>query len=116
MRAAGMPSDTSANVDLGQNTPEKNSVSGNSPANPHVISETVDGSGAVITHASEGNDCTSQWVARPGAGVPAPLMGSVDITLSDAGGNEIFIRPIQICQNGISGKIFGLFSDFIPDP
>jgi hypothetical protein len=114
MRAAGTPGDTSANVDLGQNTPEKNSVSGSAPANPHVISDTVDGSGAVIMHASEGNDCTTQWLARPGDGAPAPA-GSVDITLSDAGGHDIFIRPIQVCQNGVNGKIYGLFSDFIPD-
>jgi hypothetical protein len=46
----------------------------------------------------------------------APLAGSIDITLSDAGGSDLFIRPIKVCQNGISGKIFGLFSDFIPDP
>src|SRR5262249_23488242 len=48
MRAAGMPGDASGDVALGQNTPEKNSVSGLAPANPHVISKTVDGTGAVI--------------------------------------------------------------------
>ncbi len=116
MRPSGTPSDNSANVDLGKNTPEKNSVSGTAPANPHVISESVDGSGAVITHSSSGSDCGSQWVARPGPDVPTPTPGSIDITLSDAAGQTLFIQPISLCLNGIPGKIYGLFSAFIPDP
>ncbi|HZV36157.1 MAG TPA: hypothetical protein VFB72_16390, partial [Verrucomicrobiae bacterium] len=114
MRADGTPGDSSANVDLGQNTPEKNSVSGTAPPNPHVVSSTLDGSGAVIRHESFGEDCSSQWIGFPGSSGSAPA-GSVTIALSDCAGQELKIQPIQLCLNGISGTMFFLCSQFVPD-
>lgn len=114
MRADGTPSDNSANVDLGQNTPEKNSIAGTAPPNPHVISNTVDGSGAVIRHESFGNDCSSQWVGFPGSIGSAPA-GSVTIALSDCGGQDLKVQPLQLCLNGVSGTMYFLCSAFVPD-
>jgi len=116
MRPAGTPSDNSANVDLGENTPEKNSVSGTALANPQVISATVDGTGAVITHQSIGGDCTTQWIGQPVPGSSAPPPpGSIDITLSDAGGQDLYIQALPLCMNGVSGTMYFLCSQFIPD-
>ena len=115
MRPAGTPGDSSANVDLGQNTPEKNSVSGSAPANPQVISHSVDGTGAVISHASDGGNCATQWLGVPVLGGSPPAPGSITISLADAGGNHLKIQPISVCMNGVTGTLYGLFSQFIPD-
>jgi hypothetical protein len=117
MRPAGTPGDAGgANVDLGQNTPEKNSVSGTSPANPQVVSNTVDGSGAIVTHFSTETDCSSTWRSNsiPDGVLPTP--GSVTIQLSDAEGEDLRIQAVKVCQNGIGGTMYFLCSDFVPDP
>lgn len=116
MRSNGTPGGGNGSVDLGENTPEKNSVSGTAPLNPHVISKSVDGTGPIIKHIGDALDCTSEWVgiAVPGSSVPPPA-GSVRIRLSDAEGQDLFIQQLPICQNGVPGTMYFLCSNFVPD-
>lgn len=115
MRPAGTAGGTSGQVDLGNNTPEKNSVSGTAPPNPHVISESVDGSGAIIKQSSSLDDCVTQWIGQPGPDVPTPPAGSVTIQLGDADGRDLYIQQLPICLNGVPGKMYFLCSNFEPD-
>jgi hypothetical protein len=116
MRSSGTPGNNSGEVDLGQQTPEKNSVSGTAPANPQVVSNTVDGSGAVISHNSTGSDCASTWIGQPGPNVPTPTPGSIVIQLSAANGQKLTIQPLPVCLNGVAGTMYFLCSAFIPNP
>lgn len=116
MRAAGAASDSSGSIDLGSNTPEKNSVASTGTANPHVVSGSVDGSGPTVTNSAGGGEVSTVWRDNGSVTNPHPAPGFIDITLSDAGGQQLFIRPIPVCLNGVSGIIYGLFSDFIKDP
>lgn len=106
------------NVQLGDTTPEKNSASNIRPGNPTVIAAKIDGTGAVIQLQSltGGSDCATVWQLIPVPGSGAPAQGSIDITLSDAGTADLYIQRLDVCQNGIPGKMYFLCSDFIPDP
>ncbi len=111
MRADGSASGNTDPLDIARSLPEKNSVTGGSPANPHVVSATPDGSGPIITHASTSADCSTVWSAS-GSGAPA---NTVKVALSDASGNNLKIQPLNVCYNGVQGKIYFLCSAFIPN-
>lgn len=114
MRASGQPSAQGGDVTLGQNTPEKNSAPATSPPNPAVIASTPDGTGPIIQHQSTGIDAVSTWSApKQPSGTSA--MGSVRISLIDAEDRDLFIQPLSICLNGVSGTIYFLCSEFEPD-
>ena len=117
MRFGGTPGVTPDDLELGQNTPEKNSPSAPATENPKVISATVDGTGAIIRHTSlnDGLDCSTVWQGVPVPGGSAPTPGSIDITLSDAGGSDLYIQPLRLCLNGVSGTMYFLCSNFVPD-
>jgi hypothetical protein len=102
-------------ITLGSNTPEKNSASGDAPANPLVVSATVDGTGAIIVLSSGGSDAVAQWLNQPGPDTTTPVPGSVTIRLSDCNGNDLVIQPIKLCLNGVSGTMYFLCSNFVPD-
>jgi hypothetical protein len=104
------------NVTLGQNTPEKNSAPGTTTGNPVVIAATVDGSGAVVISQSQLLDCLIKLIAQPSAANPTPTAGSITLQLSDADGQDLYIQPIKLCLNGVSGTMYFLCSDFVPDP
>jgi hypothetical protein len=117
MRANGTSSGGNHTVDLGQNTPEKNSVSGTAPANPVVTSSTIDGTGPVVQHQATANDITSTWISNPpAAGAAAGPPGSVVIQLSQTNGQNLYIQQISLCQNGVPGTMYFLCSNFVPDP
>jgi hypothetical protein len=83
-----------------------------------VISQAVDGSGPAITHSSDDADCISTWAAAPDSqpGAPPPAAGSVTIQLSATGGRDLTIQQLHLCLNGVSGTMYFLCSDFVPDP
>jgi len=89
-------------VDLGSNTPEKNSAHAQGTANPLVISAAIDGSTGAVTHAV-GADVSSTWTAPNNP-------GSVTISLQAANGQQIAIRPVPVCINGVTGMMYFLCS------
>ncbi len=107
MRPEGTAGDNiGAGVDIGEHQPEKNSIAGHVPPNPHVVSESGDGSGAKITHSAVSGDAAI--VMQAGS-------HTVSIKHSDASGHDMKIRELNVCQDGVPGKIYVLASAFIPD-
>ena len=106
MRPSGSTS-AGSNTSLGNNTPEKNSVIGGGPSNPHVVSENPNGTGALITHTASSGDAT---ITLNTAGGSTPIV----IQLSAAAGNTMTIRQLAVCQDGVPGSIYVLASAFIP--
>lgn len=103
-------------IDLGENTPEKNSSSAAATGNPLVVSNAVDGAGAVVKLSSIGTNSAVELFGQPGLSVPTPTAGSVRIRLTDCAGQDLYIQPLPICLNGVSGTIYILCSSFVPDP
>jgi hypothetical protein len=107
----------SSEVSMGSNTPEKNSSTAAGRPNPQVIGPNIDGTGPVVTHSSDPVEGPKTvYIYQQVGSTPPPIAGSIIIKLLDAAGNHLKIQPITACQNGVSGKLWGLFSDFIPDP
>jgi hypothetical protein len=108
----GVPNLTGGNVSLGRNTPEKNSSSTTGYDQAHVVSGTIDGSGAVVA-TSPG---VTQWLPSGPANPATPYPpGSVTIDQADAAGNTMKIQAVPVCFNGTKGRIYFLCSNFIPD-
>jgi hypothetical protein len=94
-------------VDIGEQQPEKNSIAGHIPPNPHVVSENPDGTGARILHSALSGDASITLGSSAAA-------NTINLKLSDAGGANLYVRYLSVCQDGVAGGIYVLASNFIP--
>jgi hypothetical protein len=99
-------------VALGDNTPEKNSASTPGFTQTHVVSGTVDGSGATVVSQAGASPAAAQTQWLGGAG------GSVNISIATSDVTDpaaIKLQKLPICLNGQGGTMYFLCSQFIPD-
>jgi hypothetical protein len=124
----------SESVALGDNTPEKNSSSTPGFTQSHVVSQNVDGSGPNVVSQvpppfslgliGTGMAAFTHWTpSGPFTGNPLPpaTPGSITISTADIAAGDVNngvavnLKKLPICMNGVSGTIYFLCSQFIPD-
>ena len=128
-----------ADVGLGNHLPEKNSASTPGWFRTHVISGQIEGGPANIfaqalnfgVDDSPATIAFTQWLVSgnyqpltttPPNPSPQTPPGSITISTDHIAGNDIAngtfvkLQKVQVCQNGVSGTMYFLCSQFIPDP
>jgi hypothetical protein len=117
---SGSPS-ASTEVGLGNSLPQKNSPSTPGFVSRAVVSEDIAGSGTQKVTGVDNGKAFSYWTPQGPVNVGAPAPGSILIHLGDiapgdvASGTTVRMRKVEVCQNGVSGKMYFLCSNFIPD-
>ena len=114
-------------VTLGSDSPKENSTASTPLNSIHSVSS-ADGTALIQSDASaSGAPVLTLSPVGGGAGAQLQLVvGSdsqayltdgttnINIKVSDADGHNIYIQPLDVCYNGLKGKIYFLCSDFIP--
>ena len=135
LQTSGIGGGGGGNVALGSNTSEKNSTSAQGYVQSLAVTNAIDPTGIpmVFSQVVAGNLAAfTQWLQKgpftPNTGnlppanvLPANPPGSVTISTFDiaaadiAKGYYLKLQKLSLCQNGVSGSMYFLCSNFVPD-